>query len=189
MNYQFSADFFSDNLIADISKTFENRLIRFYNFTEYSNNNSIQPHQYLVLNFEDFTVGNVFDSKSSVEVKRDSVIVGTATIQGKKVDVYNTVKATYNTYRREIKSKGILSVKIFDNNNQLIQQRTFAGEYVWYTTWANYNGDDRALSSAQKNACNQSPQIPPTPQQMFVEFTKPIYSQAYTYIRTYFNKY
>ncbi len=188
-NYQLSADFFSDNLIADISKRFENKLIRFYNFDEYSNNSKISPHQYLVLNFEDFSVGNVYDTKNTIEVKSDSVKVGTATIQGKKVDVYNTVTAKFNTYRREIKSRGILSVKIFDNQDKLIQQRNFTGEYVWFTTWANFNGDERALSQAQKQASNQTPQIPPPHQALFIEFTKPIYTQAYNYIYSFYNRY
>ena len=188
-NYQLTADFFSDNLIADISKRFENNLIRFYNFDEYSNNSKVSPHQYLVLNFEDFSVGNVFDSKNTTDVKRDSVKVGTATIQGKKVDVFNTVTAKFNSYRREIKSRGILSVKIYDNHDKLIQQRNFGGEYIWTTTWANFNGDERALTQAQKQACNQSPEIPPPPQAMFIEFTKPIYTQAYNYIYNFYNKY
>ncbi len=188
-NYQLSADFFSDNLIADISKRFENNLIRFYNFNEYSNNSKISPHQYLVLNFEDFSVGNVYDTKNTIELKSDSVKVGTATIQGKKVDVFNTVTAKFNTYRREIKSRGILSVKIFDNQDKLIQQRNFTGEYVWFTTWANFNGDERALTQAQKQACNQTPQIPPPHQALFIEFTKPIYTQAYNYIYNFYNKY
>lgn len=188
-NYQLSADFFSDNLIADISKRFENNLIRFYSFNEYTNNSKISPHQYLVLNFEDFSLGNVYDTKNTIEVKSDSVKVGTATIQGKKVDVYNTVTAKFNSYRREIKSRGILSVRIYDNHDNLIQQRNFTGEYVWYTIWANYNGDERALTQAQKQACNQTAQIPPPHQAMFIEFTKPIYSQTYNYIYSFYNKY
>lgn len=188
-NYQLSADFFSDNLIADISRKFETNLIRFYGFNEYSNNSKISPHQYLVLNFEDFSVGNVYDTKNTIEVKRDSVKVGTATIKGEKVDVFNTVTAKYNSYRREIKSRGILSVRIYDNQDKLIQQRNFSGEYVWFTTWANFNGDERALNQAQKQACSQTPQIPPTHQTMFIEFTKPIYTQAYNYIYSFYSKY
>lgn len=189
MSYQLSADFFSENLMTEISQYFANRFVRFYNAYELSNNNSIRPHQYLVLNFEDFSIGNTSDTKNTVELTRDSVFMGTATVNGKKVNVYNTVKAKYSTYRREILSRGILSVRIYDNNNVLIQQRNFAGQYVWYTTWASFNGDERALTTEQRKLCDVSPQIPPSHQQMFVEFTKPIYSQAYSYIRSYYNKY
>lgn len=189
ISYQLSADFFSENLMTEISQHFANRFVRFYNASELSNNNTIRPHQYLVLNFEDFSIGNTSDTKNTVELTRDSVFMGTATVDGKKVNVYNTIKAKYSTYRREILSRGILSVRIYDNNNVLIQQRNFSGQYVWYTTWASFNGDERALTTEQRKLCDVSPQIPPSHQQMFVEFTKPIYSQAYTYLRTFYNKY
>lgn len=188
-SYQISADFFADNLMSDISTYFERKMIRFYNFNEVGYTQSVKPHQYLVLNFEDFSVGNVFDSKNTVEYKRDSVKVGTAKINGKTVDVYNTVTAKYHTYRREIKSGGILSVRIFDGQNRLLQQRNFSGEYVWYTTWNSYNGDERALSSQQIEACNRNPQTPPSHQQLFIEFTKPIYTQTSSYIKSFYNKY
>lgn len=189
MSYQLSADFFSENLMAEISRYFENRFVRFYNAYEATNNTSIRPHQYVVLNFEDFSIGNVSDTKNTVDLKRDSVLIGTGTVDGKKVNVYNTVTAKYSTYKREILSRGILSVRIYDSKNTLIQQRNFAGQYTWYTSWASFNGDERALTSEQKKLCNVSPQIPPSHQDMFVEFTKPIYSQAYTYLRTFYNKY
>ena len=187
-SYQLSADFFSDELMSEVSQYLRKRFIRFYNFYEYQQNRELQPHQFLVLNFEDFSIGNVRDTKNTVEMKSDSVKVGTATVNGKKVDVYNVVTARYHTYRREIKSGGVLSVRIFDGQNRLIQQRNFAGEYVWYTTWASYNGDERALTAEQKNSINRQPQIPPSHQQLFVEFTKPIYSQAVSYIKSYYNR-
>jgi hypothetical protein len=189
LSYQLSADFFSTNLMAEISNAFKNKMIRFYNYSEATNINIIKPHQYLVLNFEDYSIGNVRETKNTIDVKRDSVKVGTATLQGKKVDVYNTVTAKYHTFRREIKSTGVLSVRIYDNQNQLIQQQNFGGEYVWFTTWSSFNGDEKALTKEQVEACNRNAQNPPSNQNMFVEFTKPIYKQAYSYIKSYYNKY
>lgn len=189
MKYQYSADFFSTNLISELSRNLEKRMIKIYNFDQYGNNSEVRPHQYLVLNFEDFSIGNVFDSKKTIDLKRDSVKVGTAKVQGKNVDVYNTVTAKLNVFRRELKSGGILSVRIFDQQNRLIEQRNFSGEYVWHTTWSTFNGDERALTAEQKAQCNIDPQIPPSQQTLFVEFTKPIYSQAYNYIRQFYNKY
>lgn len=189
VKYQYSADFFSTNLLSEISKNLEKRMIQFYNYDRYGNNSEIRPHQYLVLNFEDFSIGNVYDSKKTVEVKRDSVKVGTAKIEGKTVAVYNTVTAKLNTFRREIKSGGLLSVRIFDQQNRLIEQRNFSGEYVWYTTWSSFNGDERALTAEQIKQCERTADVPPSQQALFVEFTKPIYSQAYSYIRQFYTKY
>jgi len=189
LSYQLSADFFSTNLMTEITNAFKNKMIRFYNYSEATNINIIKPHQYLVLNFEDYSIGNLRESKNTIEVKRDSVKVGSVTLQGKKVDVYNTVTAKYHAFRREIKSTGVLSVRIYDNQNQLIQQQNFGGEYVWFTTWSSFNGDERALTKEQVEVCNKNAQTPPNNQNMFVEFTKPIYKQAYSYIKSYYNKY
>jgi len=188
-NYQVSADFFSENLLADINKYFAGRLIRFYNAANAPRNADERPHQYLVLNFEDYSIGNIRDSRNTVEVKRDSVKVGTATFEGKKVDVYNTVTAKLTTNRREIISGGVLSVRVYDTRDVLLQQRNFTGEYVWSTSWGNFNGDERALTNEQKALCGRNPQLPPTNQDMFIEFTKPIYSQAFTYIRSIYGQY
>lgn len=189
MRYQYSADFFSSNLIAEITRTLEKRMIQFYNYDNYAASFNEKPHQYLVLNFEDFSIGNIFDSQQTIDLKKDSVHVGYANINGKKVDVYNTVTARLTTFRREIKSGGILSVKIFDQQNRMIEQRNFSGEYVWYTSWAKFNGDERALTSQQKRLCELQPVMAPSQQYLFTEFTKPIYSQAVNYIKQFYYKY
>jgi len=189
MRYQYSADFFSENLVAEITRLLDKRMIQFFNYNNYKDNFSEKPHQYLVLNFEDFSIGNVFDSQQTTELKKDSVNVGFATINGKKVAVYNTVTAKFTTFRREIKSGGILSVKIFDQQNKIIEQRNFSGEYVWYTAWAKFNGDERALTSQQKRLCDQQPAMAPSQQFLFTEFTKPIYSQAVNYIKQFYYRY
>lgn len=187
--YQYSADFFSTNLYTDLSNRLANRLIRFYSYDQGANPQQVRPHHYLVLNFEDFSIGNVFDSKNTVELTKDSVITGTTTVNGKKLNVYGTVKAKLTTHRREIKSGGILSLKIFDEQNKLIDQRNFEGTYTWYTEWGQFNGDERALSKEQRKICNSEPVLPPGQQFLFTEFTRPIYSNALNYIVQYYNRY
>ena len=184
--FQYSADFFSQNLFSEISNALKSRMVRFYTYNERSN---IFPHQYLVLNFEDYSIANVVEKRNTIDVKRDSVKVGTVRIDGVNRDVFNTVTAKYTEVQREIKSGGILSVRIFDTaTNALIESRNFAGEYVWVNTYATYRGDERALSSAQLANCQREAVQPPPHQQMFVEFTKPIYTQAVSFIRSYYNR-
>ncbi len=184
--FQYSADFFSQNLLAEISNALKSRMVRFYTYNERSN---IFPHQYMVLNFEDYSIGNVVEKRNTIDVKRDSVKVGTVRIDGVNRDVFNTVTAKYTETRREIKSGGVLSVRIFDaSTNALIESRNFAGEYIWVNTYATYRGDERALSAAQLANCQREAVQPPPHQQLFVEFTKPVYTQAVSFIRTYYNR-
>jgi hypothetical protein len=189
-NFQYSADFFYNNLMAEIRQNSKNRFIRYYTQEEARQENMKNPHQYIVLNFEDFSVGNIRESSNTAELKRDSVIVGTVKVEGKTYNSYNTVTAKLTTFRREISSGGLLSLRIIDaQSNQELQRKNLTGSYVWNTTWANYKGDDRALTSEEKKMCSREPQMPPSPQDMFIEFTKPIYNQAVSYIRTIYVRY
>jgi hypothetical protein len=189
-NFQYSADFFYNNLLTEIRQNAQNRFVRYYTPEEARKENMKNPHQYIALNFEDFSVGNVRESTNTTDQKRDSVIVGTVKVNGKTYNSYNTVKAKLTIFRREIGSGGVLSLRIIDaQNNKEFQRQNFTGTYVWHTTWANFKGDDRALDNEQKKMCNREPQVPPSEQDLFIEFTKPIYSQAVSYIRSAHSRY
>ena len=189
-SFQYSADFFYNNLLAEIRQNAQNRFVRYYTPEEARKENMRNPHEYIVLNFEDFSIGNVRESTNTTDQKRDSVIVGTVKVDGKTYNSYNTVKARLTVFRREISSGGVLSLRITDaQSNKEIQRQNFTGTYVWHTTWANFKGDDRALDNEQKKMCNREPQIPPSEQDLFTEFTRPIYSQAVSYIRSAHSRY
>jgi hypothetical protein len=189
-NFQYSADFFYNNLLAEIRQNTQNRFIRYYTPEEARKENMKNPHQYVMLNFEDFTVGNIRETSNTIELKRDSIVVGTVKVESKTYNSYNTVKANLTNYKREISSGGILSLRIVDaQNNREIQKQNFTGNYVWNTSWASFKGDDRALNDDQKRMCNKEPQVQPSQQDLFIEFTKPIYSQAVSYIRSTYSRY
>lgn len=189
-NYQYSADFFYINLMAEMSRNFQNRFVRFYTEDEAQQTKMRTPDQILVLNFEDFTVGNIKETLKTEDVKRDSVVVGKVNVDGKSYNAYNTVTAQLTTFRREILSGGILSVRFIDaQSNKILQQNNFSGQYVWFTTWSTFKGDDRALNDKQKKMCTQQAQLPPQHQEMFIEFTKPIYTQVVQYVKSTYNRY
>lgn len=189
-NFQYSADFFFTNLLAELRQNSQNRFIRYYTQEEARKENMRYPHQFIMLNFEDFSIGNVRESSDTKEEKRDSVVVGTVKVEGKTYNSYNTVKAKITTFRREISSGGVLSLRIVDaQNNQELQRKNLTGTYVWKTSWANFKGDDRALNAEQKKMCTREPEVPPSQQDLFIEFTKPIYSQAISYINSVYSRY
>jgi hypothetical protein len=188
--FQISADFFYSNLITDMNKTNQQQFVRFYTPQEAKNESMNRPHQYLVFDFIEFSVGNVNESKNTTEVKRDSVVVSSVVVDGKSHNAYATVKAQFTRYQREIISGGKMHVRIMDaTNERVIEQRTFDGSYVWKSSWASYNGDERALTSEQKRLANSQAELPPPNQNLFVEFTKPIYSQALAYVRSAYRNY
>jgi hypothetical protein len=190
LRYQLSSDFFYNNLMAQISKTANTGFVRFFTEEEARNENLTQPDHFLVLDFEDFSVGTMREINNTVEVKRDSVLVGTTLVNGKNQNVYGTVKADLTSSRREVIAEGVLSAKIINASNDRIEQhRNIPGKYTWFNEWATYKGDERALTDAQKRRTNTKPIMPPPQQDLFIEFTKPIFDQTVSFVRNYYNKY
>jgi tetratricopeptide (TPR) repeat protein len=187
--YQISAAFFYSNLVTEMNKTNQQRFVLFYTPEEAQSAGMKNPHQYIVLDFLDFSVGNLNESKSSQEIKRDSVPIQVE-LNGRQTTAYTTAKATLTTFRRQLTSGGKLRVQIMDAaNNRVIEQRTFDGSYVWTSVWGSYTGDDRALSNEQKRIAAQEAAMPPPNQDLFIEFTKPIYSQVVSYVRNIYRRY
>ena len=63
------------------------------------------------------------------------------------------------------------------------------GEFVWISEWATFNGDERALSPEQIQWSKQKEQVPPSNQELFIEFTRPIYDQVTAKIKEFYKGY
>ena len=185
--YQLSSDFFYDNLMAQITRVTGDTFVRFYTEEEANGERLTRPDHYLALDFADFTVGAMKETKNTVEVNRDSVLVGTTNVNGRSQDVYGKVKADFTTLRREVISQGTLSVRIINASNDRVEQnRNVQGKFVWFNEWATYKGDERALTDRQKKMANTEPLMPPPQQDLFIEFTKPIFDQTVSFIKNYY---
>jgi hypothetical protein len=135
-------------------------------------------------------VGNVSLKEKEETFTKDSVKVGETKVAGKLQPVYGTVKAKLTTYRKEVLSAGLLSMQIVDaKTNGVLTSRKFEGKYVWANAWGRYNGDDRALNTTQLALCKQKETQPPGAQDLFLEFTRPIYDQLTSGIRGFYQNY
>lgn len=189
-NYQLTSDFFLNQIMESLATGSSGEFVKFYTPEAAGNAGIDQPNQVLKLNFDEFTVGQVYDKETIQELKRDSVVVGTVDIPGGKKNVYGTVKAKLITYRRELISNGLLDATILDFQlNSVLSEKKFPGQYVWFTEWGSFNGDERALTKEQLALCNRKPALPPGPQALFVEFTKPIYTQVTSYLKSFYSRY
>ncbi|HEY9008439.1 hypothetical protein [Ohtaekwangia sp.] len=189
--YSLSGGFFQDKIEEFLHTNYtEQTFIKFYTPEEAKVAALPYVDQIMRIQFDDFSVGNSVLKEKEEVVTRDSVKVGEAKVDGKTIPVYNTVKAKLNTYRKEILSSGLLSLIIVDGKtNGVLTHRKFNGEYVWVSQWARFNGDDRALSDQQLALCKLREQQPPVPQDLFLEFTKPIYNQLIPSIRSFYQSY
>jgi len=189
--YQLSSDFFLNQIIENLMRYRPNEFVEYYSPEAADNARIKNPDQLLKMSFDDFVVGQIYDKESVRELRRDSVEVGTVTLaDGKKVKAYNTVKAKLIVNRRELISNGVLDVTIVDlAKNSVVSQRKFPGQYVWFVEWGTFNGDERALNDKEFAMCKRKPSPPPGPQDLFIEFTKPIFNQVTPFLKSFYQKY
>jgi len=190
--YRLSANTFYEKLLKSLHKIEKGKFIRFYTPKEANEYQLKNPDQILQVNFEDFVVGETHSSEYVENLQKDSVIVGQVSVgNGRKKNVYGTVKAKFSFYRMEVVSRGLVNLNIKNNDYKetILINEDFPGEYVWFNEWGRYNGDQRALTNEQLDICNGRRIPPPPPQQMFVEFTKPIFSQLNNKLKKFYSRY
>jgi hypothetical protein len=189
--YNLSGGFFQDKVEEFVHGYYtEQTFIKFYTPQEAKSVNLPYADQIVRIQFDDFTVGNTTLREKEETFTKDSVKVGDSKVGGKTYPVYGTVKAKLTTYRKEVLSAGLLSMLVVDaKTNGVLSHKKFNGEYVWFNSWARFNGDDRALTNAQLELCKQKELQPPVPQDLFLEFTKPLYSQLVPAIRSFYQNY
>lgn len=246
-----SAQFFQDQIEQYLFNYHGNEFIRFYSVRD---ENLKDPDQIVVLQFDDFVVGQVNNQERIIELSKDSVIIAKiqkSSVQGETqkeqkvvichsppgnpnnsqtievgmsalqahidhgdkigscngdtknltasttnvsvpkeeyVNVYSTVKATFRENTRQVVSRGLMSMRIMDaKSNTVVFHEKFPGEFIWVNKWGSFNGDERALSSEQLKIANQRSIMPPPPQDLFIEFCRPIYGQWVSKINSYYH--
>ena len=190
-SYKLSADFFQNKVFEYFSKNIRNEYIYIFSPQEAMSGN-LYPDQIIRLRFLDFVVGQSRENNNTTEIKRDSVITGTYTDnKGVTHSVYGTVKAKLTTRNVEISSSGVLDAFIIDyRTNTILSQQRFPGTFVWKDSYASFNGDERALSQKEIALCKRTSfATPPPPQDMFIEFTVPIYTSLTKFIQNYYRNY
>lgn len=190
--YSLDVAFFSDQVETFLHGTqHQHPFVRFYTMKEADAEKLNQPDHYVRIQFEDFVIGETHIKESREQLKRDSVRIGEVKIKPDSLlPVYGTVEAKLTTFRKEVVSRGRVSMYIVDaRTNAVLQHRQFPGEFVWFSEWGFFNGDERALDSKHKKICGLREVPPPPPQDMFAGFAAPIYSQLTDACRGFYAKY
>jgi hypothetical protein len=167
-----------------------NQFIRFYEPSE-AEQIRLKPNHVIRLEFLDFVVGETrMNSKETIVTSADSVKTGSAKIDGKTVDVYGKVTAKLIQNTKQVRSRGILLMEIYDfQNKKTLLREEFPGEFNWMNEWASFNGDERALNKEQLLLTRNREQLPPPPQDLFIEFCKPIYNQFTSRVKRFYDKF
>lgn len=189
--YNLSGGFFQDKVEEFLHSNYPDQgFVKFYTPQEAKTVNLPYADHVMRIQFDDFSVGNVKMTEKEETLTKDSVKIGDTKVEGKTIPVYGTVKAKLTTYRKEILSNGLLSMVIMDaKTNGILTHRKFDGQYSWISSWARFNGDERALTDQQLELCKSKEIQPPVPQDLFLEFTRPIYNQLVPAIKDFYRGY
>ncbi len=106
------------------------------------------------------------------------------------INVYGTVKAKVFIFEKTLRSYGTMDFKVLDaNTNSVVSAEKLNGEYIWQTKWGYFNGDERALTAEQLQIMNTREAVPPTDQDMFIGFTRPIFDQLVNKLQRFYSQY
>ncbi len=189
--FSISNDFFEKKILEYCYNNIQvNRLVQFLTPEEAKRENILIPDQIIDIYFDDFSVGQTYVKENNQEFKKDSVIIGTTNLNGKEQSVYGSIKASVRSFEKTVSSSGIMNLSISSPITKTIMlTEKVPGTYVWICKWGNYNGDSRALSKDLLSITQGRELMPPAPQDLFIEFTKPIYSQLTSRLSSYYNSY
>ncbi|RMG66953.1 MAG: hypothetical protein D6722_14040 [Bacteroidetes bacterium] len=183
-----SNEFFENQLTEYLATAPFSPFVRFVTVTE-TQALSRDPDHILQMSFDDFVVGQAYVKETVAQRIRDSVVVGTHKVtEDSTVDVYGKVEAEVHRFRKEISSGGLLDLRILDaRTGAVLTQRKFPGTFIWEDRWGFFQGDKRALNDEDKQYMRKQRESPnPPPQDLFIEFTKPIFSQVTQFVGAYY---
>ena len=183
--YKLSNDYFQQQITNYLATYNGNTFVRFYTASEASKQN-LRADQLVELYFVDFVVGQTYVKERVEKLTRDSVLIG----ENRQGKIYGSVSATYRVFEKQVTSSGLLNFSVIDlNTNKRLRNQRIPGTSIWVDQWASYSGDQRALDRQQYNLTRKLEVMPPSPGNLFVEFTKPIYSQLIDQINSFYSRY
>ncbi len=173
---------FFDNEIREEANRLRYRYVQFYSPSALTLEDA---DEIISLKFDDYVIGQTYVQEKIRNLRRDSIEIGSIKLEdGSKQKVYGPVEAEFHLFTKSVKSTGLLDFKRINNFSQsVIEQRKFPGTFVWEHQWASYKGDKKALSKDEYQLTRYRELIPPSPQDLFFQFTRPIFSQVLSQIR------
>ena len=177
--YNFSNEYFQQNLIRDLGGTYASRYpAKFYTEWE-ARREDVKPDWVVDLVLRDVDIPRPVSYSYSrnrskqVEVGRDT--------SGKVI--YQTVYATLNIERQSITARGQMDVNMTDVvNRKNIAYNSYSDTYNWQQEVATYSGDSRALTSADWSMINNNYNLP-RKEDILNELYRNIYPQVKNKIR------
>ena len=187
INYKLSSEFFYNQVFSYLNKQFPREsFVNFYSPREAKNQSLENPDFIVAMQFFDFSVGNTAHKEVEKELKTKVEIESKDTTRIR----YKNYAAKIKIYTDEVVSGGVLDMKIYESgSNKMIKNDRIPGSFTWLNDYAIFVGDIEALDKNHLALIEREAVPLPPRQDLFIEFTKPIYDQLTRKLNGFFRRY
>lgn len=185
--YRLSSEFFYNQVFEYLNNQYKaSDFVSFYSPVQAEKAGLTQPDFIVDMEFFDFSVGNVVRNEKEENVEKKVKIESRDTTRIE----YKKYVAKLKTYTDQVISAGNLRVRIYNSStDKLISDEIVPGSFTWVNEYAIFVGDREALDNRQFELTKRKSLPLPPEQDLFIEFTKPIYSQVTQNLNRFFRKY
>ena len=185
--YRLSSEFFYNQVFEYLNNQFRpSGFVNFYSPNQAEKEKLKNPDFVVDMEFFDFSVGNLSRTEKEETVEKSV-----------KIESRDTTKVQYKTYTAKLKtftdkvySGGTLRLRIIDPaNDKLLMDELVPGSFTWVNDYAMFVGDKEALNNTQFELTKRKALPLPPEQDLFIEFTKPIYSQVTQNLNRFFRRF
>ncbi|HVT86997.1 MAG TPA: hypothetical protein VHD35_17470 [Chitinophagaceae bacterium] len=184
-SYNYDYTNVDERLIRDLKNNSGNQFIKFYSAVEARSLN-IRVDNYVEMQFMNMTIGRFNDTKKTREVSQKVVTKEIVYKPDSVVKVYGTVKAKIITTQRSMHSEGSLQISVRDAEGNRLWSDILKSNDDWYTEFATYTGDERALNDNDKQIVNRKQEKPPSEEEIINCMTEEMNNNLPYKIREYF---
>ncbi|HAQ19863.1 MAG TPA: hypothetical protein DCR40_11605 [Prolixibacteraceae bacterium] len=192
--FEYSAQFFYDNVFQMLNERFQEKdFVHFFSPEEAENTSLKYPDMVLQMGFYDFFIdrpqhyeedqelNKQIEEKYQVKLSKDSTVTRTRMVRKRgKIRIVTD----------QVSSGGLLELKAVEFRSQkIVFTDKIQGIYTWENKYGVFVGDKEVLDNTLSNIISNKALIPPSPQDMFVLFTKPIFNQLSDKLTNYFKQY
>ena len=185
--YRLSSEFFYNQIFEYLNNQYgPQSFVDFYSPFQAEKESLENPDLVVNVEFFDFSVGNLVHSEKEETVEKKVKLESRDTT---KVE-YKTYVAKLKTYSDQVKSGGNLRVRIAEpSTDKLLLDELVPGSFTWVNDYAIFVGDTEALDKKQLDLTKRKAVPLPAEQDLFIEFTKPIYSRLTASLNRFFRQY
>ena len=192
--FEYSAQFFYNNVFQMLNQNFQEKdFVHFFSPEEAENMKLKFPDMVLQMGFYDFYIdrpqhseeekilSREIEEKYQVKINKDSTVTRVRMIPKKgKIKILTD----------QMGSGGLLELKAVEFQSQkIVFTDKIPGQYTWKNQYGIFIGDNEVLDKELTQILNNKMIMPPSAQDMFVLFTKPIFDQLTGKLTNYFRQY